>query len=189
MALVSTVHPRVSYADLQQALDDGRRYELYDGEVFVVPAPFRRHQRTAQRIHRLLERYAERHGGEALIAPIDIVFSPYDVVQPDVVYFELTKAQRLKLDAPIREVPTLAVEVLSEGTAANDRGRKLRLLARFRVPEYWIADPTTCTLAIFTLSGKSYHLAQEAAGRDTVRSTALPNLKIPVSRLFPDPPA
>jgi hypothetical protein len=41
MAPVKIVRPRVSYADLEQAPKDGRRYELYDGEVYVSLLPSR----------------------------------------------------------------------------------------------------------------------------------------------------
>ena len=77
MAPVNVVRPRVSFADLQRAPEDGRRYELYDGEVFVVPAPFARHQRVVREISRLVDAYAQRMGGETLFSPIDIVFSEY----------------------------------------------------------------------------------------------------------------
>ena len=87
MAPVKVVQPRVSYADLERAPEDGRRYELYDGEVFVVPAPLPRHQISQQLVLEVLRNYAARHGGFAVDSPIDIVFSDYDVLQPDVVFF------------------------------------------------------------------------------------------------------
>ena len=60
---MKAVRPRVSYADLERAPEDGRRYELYDGEVFVVPAPLLRHQIVQLRIAEMLDRYAVAHGG------------------------------------------------------------------------------------------------------------------------------
>jgi Uma2 family endonuclease len=63
MGAVERVRPRVSYADLERAPEDGRRYELYDGEVFVVPAPIPRHQRVQIRLVEWLDKYAESVGG------------------------------------------------------------------------------------------------------------------------------
>jgi Uma2 family endonuclease len=81
------VRPRVSYSDLERQPEDGRRYEIYDGEVYVVPAPVPLHQRAVGRLYRILDDYAADHGGEVFTSPIDIVFSEYDVIQPDLVYF------------------------------------------------------------------------------------------------------
>ena len=75
MAAVKIVRPRVSYADLERAPEDGRRYELYDGEVFVVPAPVPRHQVVQLLIAEALHRHASAHGGFSVGSPIDIVFS------------------------------------------------------------------------------------------------------------------
>ena len=83
MPSVKLERPRVSFADLQQAPEDGRRYELYDGEVFVVPAPIPLHQIAVQRFAELLRVYSRSHGGLVFLSPIDIVFSEFDVVEPE----------------------------------------------------------------------------------------------------------
>ena len=80
---MSAVDPRVSFAELCQWPDDGRRYELYDGEVIVVPAPIPRHQLVAIRIGRLCLDYAEASGSLALISPIDIAFTEHDKRKSD----------------------------------------------------------------------------------------------------------
>src|SRR5215208_1088508 len=74
MGVVERVQPRVSFADLERAPEDGRRYELYDGEVYVVPAPMPRHQRVQIRLIEWLDHYVQSFGGFAVCAPIDIVF-------------------------------------------------------------------------------------------------------------------
>jgi Uma2 family endonuclease len=137
MAPVGVERPRVSYADLERMPEDGRRYELYDGEVFVVPAPVPRHQIVQIALTELLRRWAGRHGGFVVSSPIDIIFTEHDVLQPDVVLFRPERTHLIDLDRPIRHVPDLCVEVLSPSTAAADRGRKMQAFARFGVPEYW----------------------------------------------------
>ena len=82
MPSVRVVQPRVSFADLQRLPEDGPRYELYDGEVFVIPAPNPRHQVVTSNVKRLLEHYSLEYGGISLFSPIDIVFSEHDVVHP-----------------------------------------------------------------------------------------------------------
>jgi len=126
--------PRVTFAELQQWPDDGRRYELYDGEVIVVPSPFLRHQRVAMHIEEILLEYERAQGGVSALAPLDIVLSEHNVVQPDVVYFKPERRHLLEDWDANRIPPDLAVEVLSRSTEARDRGRKMQLLARFQVP-------------------------------------------------------
>jgi Uma2 family endonuclease len=141
MRRVETVKPRVSYADLQRMPDDGRRYELYDGELCVVPSPLPIHEIVKLRLLERLLRYARRYGGKVFDAPFDIVLSEYNVVQPDLIYFGPESARRIRLHEHVRFAPDLAIEVLSPSTAGIDRGRKRDLLARYRVAEYWIVDP------------------------------------------------
>ena len=145
MAPMELQRRRVSYDDLAQMPEDGRRYELYDGEVFVVPSPILLHQVVAMRLWRILDDYASQTGGLAVASPIDIVFSDYDVVQPDIVFLTADSMRTVSLTERVRQSPDLAVEVLSPSTASNDRGRKMRMFQRYGVPEYWIVDPNAET--------------------------------------------
>ena len=185
MTVMRAAYPRVSYADLERAPEDGHRYELHNGEVLVVPSPVPRHQIVAQNLWRLLDAYASAHGGLAVIAPIDIVFSQYDVVQPDVVFFTASRRHLVQLDAPIRHAPDLVVEVLSPATAATDRGRKMQMFARYGVPEYWIVDPIAETIEICMLAETGYLPAQEALALESVQSATLPDLALHPSKVFP----
>jgi Uma2 family endonuclease len=185
MGAVERVRPRVSYADLERAPEDGRRYELYDGEVYVVPAPMPRHQRVQIRIVEWLDEYAASVGGFVVASPIDIVFSEYDVLQPDVVFFRPTRLHLIDLDRAIRHAPDLCVEILSPSTEATDRGRKLQMFARYGVPEYWIVDPVTEAIEVHRLEAGTYVLVQRAAGDDEVTSPVLPGAALRARSIFP----
>ena len=176
--------PRVTFAELQEWPDDGRRYELYDGEVIVVPSPFPRHQRVAFNIGEILREYEQASGGLMFAVPIDIVFSEHNVVQPDVVFFRKERRHVIDMMQATRAAPDLAVEVLSRSTEARDRGRKMELLARFNVPEYWIVDPVANTLEIYTLSASGYELAGAYGVGDEVRSPTLPGFSFQASGVF-----
>ncbi|HEX2340662.1 MAG TPA: Uma2 family endonuclease [Vicinamibacterales bacterium] len=185
MAPVNTLKPRIGYADLVNAPEDGRRYELYDGEVLVVASPMPLHQLVSRRLAALFESLVAAHGGTFLTAPIDIVFSEYDVLMPDLVFFAEARKQLVPLDAAIREAPDLAVEILSPSTAATDRGRKMQMFASYGVREYWIIDPVEERLEIHTLTLGGYELAQVATGPFPIRSPLMPELDAPVESLFP----
>jgi Uma2 family endonuclease len=185
MGAVERVRPRVSFADLERTPEDGRRYELYDGEVYVVPAPIPRHQRVQIRIVEWLDEYAESVGAFVVASPIDIVFSDYDVLQPDVVYFQPSRVHLIDLDRAIRHAPDLCVEILSPSTEATDRGRKLQMFARYGVPEYWIVDPANEVIEVHRLEAGSYVLVQRATGKDDVRSAVVPGASLRADSIFP----
>ncbi len=185
MAPVNTLKPRVGYTDLVHAPEDGRRYELYDGEVLVVASPMPLHQLVSRRLAALFESLVAAQGGTFLTAPIDIVFSEYNVLIPNLVFFVEDRKHLVPLDAPIRDAPDLAVEILSPSTAATDRGRKMQMFARYGVREYWIIDPVEERLEIHTLKPGGYELAQVATGPFPIRSPLMPELDAPVELLFP----
>ena len=85
---------------------------------------------------------------------------------------------------PTRVPPDQAVEVLSPSTERRDRGRKMELLARSGVHEYWIIDPIGNVLELYQLESGSYVLIAVASGKDPVQSPTLAGLSFEVSRLF-----
>ena len=128
-------------AELARALpDDGNRYEVLDGELFVTPAPALLHQRALLELYDRLKPYVVAHGlGEVLLSPADIEFSPKRLVQPDLFVIPDAPSGRRK---NWREVTSLllAVEALSPTTARADRIKKRKIYQEEGVPEYWIID-------------------------------------------------
>jgi Uma2 family endonuclease len=178
MAVVRVAHPRVSFADLEQWPADGRRYELYDGEVYVVPSPLPVHQVVSANLHLALSEYVREHGGIVLYAPLDIVLTEYDVVQPDLLLFTRQRQDLVNLRRVTRHSPDLAIEILSPSTASNDRGRKMNLLARHGVQEYWLVDPDAIEIDVYGLDGNQFRIVAAAIGEDLVRSALLPSLRL-----------
>jgi Uma2 family endonuclease len=115
------------------------RYELVDGGLVVTPSPSGRHQIASREIFRALARYLELTSvGEALYSPFDVEVEPGTLTQPDVFVVPVPEAMRLRSEMPARDL-MLAVEVVSPGSARDDRGGKRDLYQR-TVPEYWIID-------------------------------------------------
>jgi Uma2 family endonuclease len=186
MGSVAALPRKTTFSDLERRPEDGRRFELYDGEVWEMPSPMPEHQAAADNALELLRAYRKQKGGRAISSPLDIVFSKHDVVQPDVVYFLPDRAHVIKSGQVTRDRPDIAVEVLSPTTVGNDRGRKLQMFARYGVPEYWILDPIEHTLEILSLRGKLYVKTLKAGADTVVTSPLLPDLSFPVSQLFED---
>lgn len=137
--------------------EDGRRYELIDGVLFVngvelpghdpaalppemTPAPSWRHQTAVARLFTLLSDYVRAHRvGDVLFAPVDIDFDVRRVVQPDVFVVPLVGGRRPRSWIEAERL-LLAVEILSPSTARFDRVRKRRVYQNAGVGEYWIVD-------------------------------------------------
>jgi Uma2 family endonuclease len=183
MRRVEALKCRVSFADLQRMPDDGNRYELYDGELRVVPSPLLRHQVVVGRLYEALLEVCRGTGGMVVLAPFDIVLTDFDVVQPDLIYFGRTVARRMKLDEHGRFPPDLAIEVLSPSTATIDRGRKRNLLERHRVREYWILDPYTRVLEVSTLKRGRYGTPRTVAVT-TYESCTVRGVAIDLAAIF-----
>ena len=123
--------------------DNGNLYEVIDGELCVTPGPSYDHQSAARAVGQRLVPCVEPQGlGYVFLSPIDVEFGPRTMVAPDVAVVPLVNGRRPRhwREAGRR---LLAVEILSPGTAARDRGVKRRLYHREEVPEYWIVDLDT----------------------------------------------
>jgi Uma2 family endonuclease len=138
MVMPATTHWTV---DMVRALpDDGKRYEVIDGELFVTPAPARHHQRAVRElILRLGEYLRAAQSAEILTSPADISAGKRTLVQPDVFVVPRRVGPMPRGWEEVRSL-ILAIEILSPTTARADRHKKRRLYQRERVPEYWIVD-------------------------------------------------
>jgi Uma2 family endonuclease len=139
MAMPTTRAP-LTVAQLTDMPDDGHRYEIIDGELFVTPAPSMRHQGAIVELVLRLTQHAQSCGFILLVAPTDVQFSKSTLVQPDLIVLPLMPDGRRPSEFADVGRLVLAVEVLSPGTAPYDRGEKRALYQREGVLEYWIVD-------------------------------------------------
>lgn len=172
----------LTYDDLVQFPDDGKRRELLDGELIVSASPAVRHQIVAQRMFFALESHVREHGAATVFfAPLDIILSPETVVEPDV--FVILDEQRSIITEPnIKGVPALVVEVLSNPRI--DRVRKRQIYARFGVPQYWIADPDSDRIEIHRLADGEYGKPEILELGDTLTYPPLSGFQLSLSDLF-----
>jgi Uma2 family endonuclease len=174
---------RFTYEDYVR-LDDDRRYEVIDGELFVTPAPTPYHQIVGKRLGFLLDAHVQAGRlGEVFLAPCDLVLSEFDVLQPDI-FFVAEERRAIIGERYISEAPDLVVEVLSHSTADRDRVTKAARYGKFGVKEMWIADPVTKTIEV--LVNRETGLRRQALYRadDVLVSPLLPGLEIPLARIF-----
>jgi Uma2 family endonuclease len=175
----------LTYRDYAALPDDGRRYELHDGELSVTPAPVPRHQRVSGALNAILRSHVLARGlGEVLYAPIDVILADTTIVQPDLVYLDPTRAH-LVSGRGIEGPPTLVIEILSPSTSRIDRGIKAELYRRYGVPYYWIVDPDARTVEAYGLAEGRYALLARASGTEPVTLRPFPDLAFSPASLWP----
>jgi Uma2 family endonuclease len=140
MVMASLV-PRYTAAAVRRFPDDGLRYEVIRGELFVSPAPGTPHQRLVIELAARLREYVNQHElGEVLPGPFEIEFARDTAVQPDILV--LLPERRAQLTAKrLYGAPSLAVEIVSYSSKRTDRLQKRELYQVEGVDEYWVVDP------------------------------------------------
>lgn len=173
---------RFNYHDYCQ-LPEGKRYELIDGDFYMVPAPFTLHQRVLWKLATSLQESLHPAQGELFIAPVDVVLSDTDVVQPDIIFISKERAAIIT-EANIQGAPDLVVEILSPSTRERDLGIKKKLYERYGVQEYWIADPTTKTIQVYHATDAGLELVRSFSMTTHLQSTLLPQCTIAIAAVF-----
>ncbi len=163
--------------DLAATPDDGRIYELLNGEIVVSAAPTFRHQLVLQVLYQSLYGWTQEHDGAiAMIAPTDVVLNGANALQPDL--FVLTDDNHGEIvNGQFNGVPDLAVEIISPTSRSRDATVKAMRYARAGVREFWLADPDLRTLNIFILSDGVYSEIAPGAD-DALHSVVLAGLRI-----------
>ena len=172
----------LDYANLPES--EGKRYELIEGELYMVPSPGPNHQNVVFALSRALHAFIEeRRLGKVMIAPLDVVLSDEDVLQPDIMF---VSAQRLSIitDRDIKGPPDLVVEVLSPATAGRDRTIKRAMYLRFGVREYWIVDPAARTVEVLLAGALEFETVRVYSEGTAAASPTIDGLRVEVSSIF-----
>src|SRR5208337_2993308 len=164
------VDTRLTYEDFCCLPNDGKRYEIIDGELFVTPSPRSLHQIVIANLHLELGRFVkDREMGRVLVAPLDVVLSRFDIVEPDLLFVSKSRSSTVT-ETNVQGAPDLVVEVLSRTTAEIDRTTKLKLYARYGVQEYWIIDPYGPSAEIYQRQERGFEPVKTLGARDSLTS-------------------
>jgi Uma2 family endonuclease len=178
--------PKLTYEDYLQIPDDGKRHEIVDGVHYVSAAPFLRHQRIARRLAFRLEEFLRQHPlGEFFFAPTDVVLSPHDIVQPDLLFISNERAS-IAAEKNVQGAPDLVIEILSERNRRLDEVIKRRAYERFGAREYWILDPRWKTAQVLERASEGLRRKSQlsAAAGDVLTSPLLPGFEIALAEIF-----
>lgn len=178
---------KLTYDDFLLFPDDGQRHELIDGEHYVTPSPNMAHQRIVGNLYVALRRHAEtHHTGEVFLSPFDVVFTNFDVVEPDLLYISAARRNEILTPLHVRGVPDLVIEVGSPGTRRRDETIKRRLYERQGVTEYWVVDPELEVVRLYRRVGDAYQrpIERSREAGDVLTTLLLPGFDLPLSEIF-----
>ena len=183
---MSSIEHLITVAHLENFPDDGNRYELIEGELFVSTAPGIPHQLVLHNLQIQLHRYLERNPIAKLVPGAGAVFSNFDAVIPDLVIVRNERWDEIVANNRFNAAPDLVIEILSPGSDNRKRDlvAKRGLYGKYGVEEYWIVDVENRTVAIYELQERSLEEFRVLGELDQLVSRLLPDLNFEVSLVF-----
>ena len=175
---------RLTYDDYVELPDDGKRYEILDGDLEVTPSPTTVHQRVSRKLLRILDDYVSDNAlGEIFDAPTDVILAETTIVVPDLLFVAAARSSIIKRRA-VEGAPDLIVEILSKSTARRDRTRKASVYARLGVPHYWLVEPDERYVETYAMGKRRYRRTGRVAGITKFCSEPFPDLVIDLAKVW-----
>ena len=179
-------HLKWTYSDLLLFPDDGKRHELIDGEHIVSPSPFTKHQRILVNLTRIIGTFLKQHPiGQIFVAPMDVVLSDFDVVEPDLLFIASEHASIIT-EKHIMGVPDWVIEILSVSSRKTDEIIKRKLYEHYGVQEYWIVDPELEMVKTYRMIQKGYIRTTEIScpSNEILTTPLLSGMEIKPAEIF-----
>jgi len=175
---------KYTYQDYLDLPEDGKRYEVINGELIMVAAPSTFHQSVLINLVNDLKNFLNREKvGKVFCAPIDVKLSDRNVVQPDIIFVSQNNSNIIT-ENNVEGTPDLIIEILSPGTAYHDLIEKKEIYERFDVKEYWIVDPKKQRIEIYQNINQRFELNQRIELEGTVESLVIKGFKISLESIF-----
>jgi len=175
---------KYTYQDYLDLPEDGKRYEVINGEFIMVAAPSTFHQSVLINLVNDLKNFLNREKvGKVFCAPIDVKLSDRNVVQPDIIFVSQNNSNIIT-ENNVEGTPDLIIEILSPGTAYHDLIEKKEIYERFDVKEYWIVDPKKQRIEIYQNINQRFELNQRIELEGTVESLVIKGFKISLESIF-----
>jgi Uma2 family endonuclease len=186
---MTTTALRWTSADLETLPEDGKRYEIIDGELYMSRSPHYEHQLACSNITEFLGVWSRKTKlGQAVIGP-GVIFADDDDVIPDVAWASRERRDEILADdGHFHGAPELVIEVLSftGSNARRDREAKLKLYARRGVEEYWILDWMMRQVDVFRRDVFGLEFVATLSSSETLQSPLLPGFSCQVKDIFAD---
>ncbi|MBC8181990.1 Uma2 family endonuclease [candidate division KSB1 bacterium] len=175
---------RYTYEEYLNLPDDCKRYEVINGELIMVAAPYTIHQTVSGNLEYELRTFVKNHKlGRIFDAPTDVVLDKTNVVQPDILFIARDRLNIIT-EKNINGAPDLVIEILSSSTAYYDLIEKKEIYEQFGVKEYWIVDPKKQRVDVFQNIKQRFELKQRLESKGFVESIIIKGFKISLEIIF-----
>jgi Uma2 family endonuclease len=184
--MAARIEPLMTVDDLEAMPEDGNRYEVIEGELFVSCAPGLTHQLVIGNILFTMQTYLKDNPIGKIVTTPGLVFDQYSGVTPDIVFFTHKRGVDIIANDRLKAAPELIIEILSPGSEnlARDRVAKRQLYGKHGVREYWIVDSGNRAIEVYRLQNATLELAVILAGSDELTSPLLPDFKCSAAGFF-----
>jgi len=184
--MAARIEPLITVDDLDSMPEDGNRYEVIEGELFVSRAPGVPHQRVLKNTIFNFETYLIENPIAEIIPTPGLIFGKYSGVIPDLVFYTHERAKEIISGERLVAAPELVIEILSRGSTniTRDRIVKRQLYAKYGVAEYWIVDAENRAIEVYRLQNGTLELAVIFRYEDEITTPLLPGFKCGVASIF-----
>jgi Uma2 family endonuclease len=184
--MVTRIEPALTVDDLEIMPDDGSRYEIIEGELYVSRAPGLTHQEVLGNIYYFIKDFLNKNSiGRVLFTP-GVIFNDYNGVIPDLIFISDERRDEILSNERLMGAPELMIEIVSPGAENNRRDRivKRQTYGKFGVQEYWVVDPENRSIEIYNLRAQSLELTATLTEGDQLTSAVLPGFQCAVTNIF-----
>ncbi|HXD34263.1 MAG TPA: Uma2 family endonuclease [Pyrinomonadaceae bacterium] len=184
--MAARIEPLVTVDDLEALPEDGNRYEVIEGEIFVSRAPGVPHQVLSGNIYYSFRKYLEEQQIGIILATPGLIFDQYNGVIPDLVFFTHRTGETIIANNRLTAAPEIVIEILSSGAQNVDRDRvaKRQLYSKNGVKEYWIVDGENRAIEIYRQSPTGLEPDTVLTRGERITSPLLPNFDCPLDIIF-----
>jgi Uma2 family endonuclease len=184
--MVAKIEPQMTVDDLDAMPEDGNRYEVIEGELFVSRAPGLPHQLVITNIIGCFLKYLDGNPIGRIVTTPGLILSRFSGVIPDLVFYSHARGDEIIWNERLNAAPEIVIEILSAGreNISRDRVTKRQLYAKHGVSEYWIVDSENRSIEIYRLNGPSLDLAALLRNDDEITSPVLPGFSCPLAKIF-----
>ena len=178
---------RLTNADLEAMPEDGNRYEVIDGELYVSSAPGYIHQTILVNIVAAFLDYLRVHPIGRILPGVGVIFDDYNGVIPDLIFITNERLRKTLSGGRFHRAPEIVIEILSPGKSNERRDRHVKrsLYSARGVSEYWLVDPENQTVELYLRNQTDELLFdQSILHTDELTSSLLAGFSVRVDTLF-----
>ena len=178
---------RLTNADLEAMPEDGNRYELIDGELYVSAPPTMCHQTILVNVAMGFVDYLKINPIGRITPGVGVIFDDYDGVIPDLVFATHERIRKAVAGGRFHAAPEIVIEILSPGASNEKRDRHIKrsLFALKGDGEYWIVDPENRCVEVHRRNEAGELVFEQTLMQcDELTCAALPGFSVRVDVLF-----